>query len=187
MKNIVFITILLLSSCQSSETNASEPESKNSDSTINICDNNKSFFPVFGAKLGETTEEDLAELGSLNKRHDYYYIHGQKLWVRDGMFEYMYITYPKEVPTHWSNMGFSWYLTYEQIYNLFECLGFNIDVTEEPHVVVHNGYDSFKAKLTATKKSGNLKVVLRFMYGKEIHRDSENTLYSMKFSRINKT
>ncbi len=174
-------------SFQSSATNASEPENKNSYSPINICSNNKSFFPVFGSKLGETTEDELAELGRRNAQFGYYHIHGQSFWVRDGVFDYMSVTRPREVPRHWRNMGFSWYFTYEQIVNLFECLGFNLDVTEEPHIVDYNGQDSFYAKLTATKKSENLTVVLDFKYSKGKLRNSENTLYKMIFRRINNT
>jgi len=186
MKKIVFITILLLSSCQLSAANAIESENKSSDATLIICNNDKSFFPVFGAKLGETTEEQLAELGSRDDAYDYYYIHGQKFWLRDGMFEHMHVWRPMEVPTHWRNMGFSWYLSYEQIYDLFECLGFTIDVIDEPHVEDYDGYAAFTANLIATKKSENLKVILTFKYNKEKNITSESTLYNMKLSIINK-
>lgn len=187
MKNIVLITILLLASCQLSTTFASEPEKKHDESLISICSNDKSFLPVFGASLGQTTEDELAELGSLDEQYSMYHIHGQKFWVHDEVFDHMHVSRPMEVAKHWRNMGFSWYLTYEQIYQLFECLGFNIDITKEPHFVDYDGYDSFTAKLTATKKSENLKVVLNFRFNKEKNRNSEGTLYNMTFRRINKT
>ncbi|MDC2888985.1 hypothetical protein [Psychrosphaera algicola] len=124
--------------------------------------------------------------GILGDNEKFYLIHGQAFWVKNGLFESMYLTTPREVPKVWRDIGFSWYLSYTQIYNLFECLGFEVNVNIEPQNEIFKGKESFKARLTAVNSLRNLKVTLNFLYGIGKDFNSENTLYSMKFVPIKK-
>ena len=163
---IMYSTLLLfpafLNGCQSQRSASSSNE----------------LFPIYGIVLGETDEETLKRMGKAED--DLYVIHGQNFWVHDGnVFESMYLVRPKQLPLKWRNMGFDWYLTYDQWLNLLSKLGFTVDSTT-PSVINRHGEKIFSATVFAVKKSGvPTQLKLEFKYNKGLTRNDEGTLYSI--------
>lgn len=122
------------------------------------------FFPVFGIMPGKTTPEDARKLGykseseNLMKLQDTYigtwgkndqntYRHFQVTRMKDQM-------HPK-MPKKWADdYGFDMELSYNEWFNLFNSLGFRIDVKKEPTVEEFQERDVLKGEFRATEPGG---------------------------------
>lgn len=140
----------------------------------------KELFPVYGITLGETDEDTLKNMGKADDGH--YTVHGQNFWVHDGnIFKGMYLTRPSQLPLKWRNMGFDWYLTYDQWLDLLNDLGYTITIEEAPHIEMYRGHESFYAEVKAVNKTAAVptELSLDFKYSDITTTSGEGSLYSI--------
>lgn len=145
------------------------------------------LFPLFGVVLGKTTVSELSELGVKSSEYNYYNIHGFDFWFSetDNKADRMYLICDGALPQKWRNNGFDWRLSYNEWIDLFTEQEYTISIAKLPEVVEFNGYDSFSAKIVATKMHPYpISVTLDFQYSGGISEDSKKTLYSISVSRL---
>ena len=151
---------------------------------------NRELFPLYGVTLGETTVNQLAQLGkrtgTLNgktgKPYDCYVIRGTDFWYdADGIADHMYIARGVyAIPEPWSALGFDWNISYNQWIGLLQRLGCSVRIDEPPRIVKYDGHDSFSAKVSAVKQARiPIQIELDFKYNRATSADSPGTLYSI--------
>jgi hypothetical protein len=140
----------------------------------------KELFPVFGMVLNKTQADQLREMGEFcgDYGEGLYTIHGQDFWVKNDTFDRMYLVSPDQLPLKWRNMGFDWYLSYDQWLALLNDLGFAVTIEKAPVVEMRMGHASLCAEVKATKQSDvPVELSLNFEYSEKTTTRDEGTLY----------
>jgi len=175
MKYLVLLMMFVLAGCQVAESNPKSTEGLDNE-----------LFPIYGVTLGKSTREDLIKLaGKKDRKNDFYTIKGQRFWFdEEGKYSSsMYMTTSEEMPKKWMDLGFSWYLSYNQWLALLRKLGFTVTVAEPPEIQKYEGHDSFHALVNAVKLTGiPVQLTLDFSYSEETSADAESTLYSISIT-----
>lgn len=172
----------------------SEPVRRGPSVQANGGDEPDEFFPLCGITLGQTTVDELAQIGQGNpllhaRKGDgnYYEINATDYWFNVWYHDYdvahsMYLVHTFPLPEPWRQLGFDWELSYDQWFQLLLDLGFEIKVTKPPKVVVYNGHDSLRAELQAKRKRPGttpLHLDLNFAFSRGTETADPDTLYGL--------
>lgn len=153
-------------------------------------ESNSDLFPLYGVMLGETTAEQLAQLGerasTINERtgrpYECYVINKIDFWYdADNVADHMYIAKGMDpIPERWRALGFDWNISYNQWVSLLQRLGYPVRIEESPRVKKYEGHDSFSAKISAIKQARiPIAITLGFNYSQGTTTDSQGTLYNI--------
>ena len=146
------------------------------------------FFPLFGITLGKTTWKQVKEMGyKVEKWEDgparYTTVEGVAFWDHDGerKFTSMYWVQDEiDFPPLWKSKGFSWNLSFDEWWVVFERLGYKIKVDKQPIQKKYKGRDTLCAEFEALSPDGLLTFDLDFNYGEDgYYTSSPNTLYAI--------
>lgn len=153
------------------------------------------FFPVYGFTPGIVTAEDFKKKGYFvenypgdnDKNCD---VRGFTFWDHDndGYFEDIYTTNAYALPEAWEDKyGLSWRLSYNGWISKLRDLGFEIDVWNEPQIVVNDkGEQQLEADFDAVSPDKDFYFRLNFQmgndYGEGATEDSPRSLYSIIIS-----
>lgn len=135
----------------------------------------KDFFPVFGITLGESTWKQAEATG--NKVEIYkdgpsrlMHIKNIMFWDYEGMGVFTSLYWTKsynntDFPDLWKSKGFSWDNSYDEWMDVFNKLGYNISVKQQPSQKEFSGRNTLSAKFIALSSDGSLSFELIFDYG----------------------
>lgn len=144
------------------------------------------FFPIEGITLGKTTWKQAEEMGhrvKVWKDGPRRYINVEGIIFSDndglGVFTSFILTLgDQDFPLSWKSMGFSWELSYEGWLALFDNLGYNVTIMEEPSRSEFMGHDSLHARFEALSPDKLLLFGMNFDYGENgCYTTSPKTIY----------
>lgn len=147
------------------------------------------LFPIYNITLGKTTSEDLEAMGAVkSEKYNSYKYYGENFWIKDGVFDRMYLVRDAALPTKWREFGVNWKLSYDQWMELFKYHGFTIKIPGEPQLKYkktskEGDLPLFSATIVASRKSPvpiSIKLSFKFREGLK---DTNGTLYSMSIKR----
>lgn len=172
--------------------------------TCNDCGHNwgddedtmKKFFPICGVTIGVTTKDDIdedddsfAEVKHLNDGSVFLYLKNTDgsqgpCFIQSSnwhSFDELTLTNGDDFFPKWLKMGFSWELSYNDWYNLFQEMEFDIEIEEAPHKADFLGERYvLEASFRAISNDYSLMFELDFRAGNEngegYKRDSTNSL-----------
>ena len=135
----------------------------------------KEFFPIFGITLGETTWKQAEDLGNKVKIYEegpsrLIHIEDLLFWDHEGMgiFTSLYWSHSynnTDFPPLWKSKGFSWDNSYDEWIDVFNKLGYNITVKQQPSQKEFCGRNTLSARFKALSSDGSLSFDLIFDYG----------------------
>ena len=149
------------------------------------------LFPVFGFTLGKVTPEEFRNRGYYVEKEPYgdlvCRVRGLIFWDhnQNGRFEDIYATTAEELPEDWENkFGLCWRLSYNGWIEALKNLGFEIEIDEEPHVVINEKKsEELIAEVSAVTPERDLSLKLEFKFGNDFGEgatpDSPRSLYSL--------
>ncbi len=151
------------------------------------------FFPLYGVTLGESTWQDIKDMGYKIERSErsesrFSIIGNVFFWDHDGdgIFKSIYWTKDDdEFPDIWKSKGFSWDNSYDKWIECFKSLGFNIEVKISPCQKLYRGSKRLNAEFEALSQDGALEFCMYFDYGENgCYTSSPKTLYSITVKYI---
>lgn len=153
------------------------------------------FFPIWGISLGKTTWEKAEEMGYTVKKSDN--SPSKDMWIdnaffrdwdNNGVFTSVIIYGDEEnfdFPPSWKSKGFSWDNSYDEWIDVFNNLGYQISVTQQPKQYEEDNNIMLSAEFEAISPDGLLKFELIFKRGNNGSlTSSPKTLYSIDTSLI---
>lgn len=137
------------------------------------------LFPLNKVTLGKTTVDELAKLGK--REAQFTVVKGIDFWHEKGVAHHIYLTNSRGMPCSWEQQGFDYELSYDGWLKLFEKLGWEVKVTQQPKSVKHDFIPTkcLQAQLQVT--SGEILLTLDFNFGRDGDTTAAlNTLYSIR-------
>lgn len=135
----------------------------------------KDFFPVFGITLGETTWKQAEDMGNNVEVYEggprrFMRIENLTFGDHEGMGVFTSLYWPQsynntDFPPLWKSKGFSWDNSYDEWMDVFNKLGFNITVQQQPNQKEFCGRNTLSARFKALSSDGSLSFELIFDYG----------------------
>jgi superfamily II DNA or RNA helicase len=147
------------------------------------------FFPISGIILGKTTWKDVEDLGykvdaDNNGQDRVAEVNNVNFWDKGGKGIFTSMLWTKhggDFPLAWNSKGFSWELSYNEWIDLFKNMGFNIEITRQPYIMLLEGRDYFCAVFKAFSPDRTLAFELEFFGWKNgAYTTSPNTLYYIR-------
>ena len=149
---------------------------------------NNDFFPLFGITLGKTTWKQAKEMGLEVRRfkeEDSRNVNVEDVdfWDHEGVgiFTSIYWTCDEsDFPLSWKAKGFDWNLSYDQWIEVFEKLGFDVNITRKPGIGFNPKQKILNAEFEALSPDQTLRFIMEFNYGVNGYlTSSPQTLYSI--------
>lgn len=142
----------------------------------------KQLFPLYGVMIGKTTSQELEEMGGVkSKKYNSFTFYGENFWIKDGLFEHIYMTRTGVLPNKWKKFGFDWKFSYDQWIQLLEYHGFTVTGSDqELNNKTKNNSSIFKAKIKASRRDPvPITIDLQFDF-RQGNKNTNGTLYSIR-------
>lgn len=159
---------------QTASSSSSSYTSSSSSSSISYTGSGSSsiskFFPYGGITLGSTKTSELSGLGFTKSSSSNYYKAPSGFFAydenEDGYMDKILTSQGDGFPSNWTNLGFDWSMTYNQMVDLFKRLNFTMKVTINPHTVKSSsGRNTLEARIEATSPDGQMMIRTDFEGG----------------------
>ena len=172
-------------------TGENEPTSDSSANSVLDSSTIDDFFPLFGITLGETTWEQVENMGYKVEIYKEgparkVRVNNVTFWDYDGegvftsilwLYNSFNIT---NFPPLWQSKGFSWELSYNEWIAVFKKLGFIITVIKEPSQRECSGRNVLSAKFEALSPNESLLFTMNFDWGENgCQTSSPKSLYAI--------